>query len=143
MYKLDSNEVELKGYNIEPYSDSLSIIPVNIITPILIKIISENRFVITKKVDLLNKNMFIEYDIKDYGKIKEQNYLKFNKELSSIISEITGYKLDFLEELTTEIINHWNLYIGIDKSDNLEELLFFSESKRITSKYFLSNDAKW
>jgi hypothetical protein len=143
MYKIDTKEVELKGYNVDIYSDPLTFIPIEVYTPILIKCISEHRYVLSKKIVLKNDVMFIAYDIKDYGKIKEQNYLNFNKELPSIISEISGYKLDFLEELSNEIINQWNVYIGEDKCDNLEELLFFSETNRVAKNYFLSENTKW
>lgn len=143
MYRLDSNEIELKGYDTNPYSNPVSFIPINIISPIIIKVISEHRYVIPKKIDLSKDNMLIEYDIKEYGKIKDQNYLKFLEELPSVIAGISGYKVDFLEELSNEIINYWKLYIGSDKQNDVEELFNFSQSNKITSEYFLLNNSKW
>lgn len=140
MYKLDYCEVESKGYNLDYQLDTLIVKPLDIICPIIIKVISEHRYVIPKRISLSNDNMFIEYDIKDYGKIKDQNYRKYLQELSPVITEINGYKIDLLKELSNEIVEQWN---HSNNEDEVEKLLFFSTTNRITSEYFLLKNSKW
>jgi len=143
MYIINPKIVEEKGWNLADFNietNELSIIPIDIFTTILIKIISEHRYVISKKVSISNSEIYLEYDVKDYGKAKEEYYLIFLKELLSVIDGIKSYEIDFLKEISEKIKINWECYIGKENIDNAERIVDFITINHI-SKDFTSK--KW